>query len=302
MNTIVNEREMSFVDFIREGFRIFFSRFKDFSLLFLGTYIPTVLFVVLALISGKLPPQNTNSNIINFLLLCSMAILQVMVSLIVLTSSMIITEGIVENKPASLTNATKLALSKLGRAFTTQLLAFVILLGLSLLLIVPGIIYSFYYIFMLQAVALRDKDGMEALKYSKTLVEGQWWRIFWISIGIGIILSIFNGLITFLPGRVSGNPYYSIIPSLISLYIAGIFGIVVTVLFINVDFVYHRRLAKRKEMETGSRIKRAPSIEEYLKNKQKAETSSVKRSTVKKAARKAEQTKPLAKRSTRKKD
>ncbi|MBI5354740.1 MAG: hypothetical protein HZB50_19020 [Chloroflexi bacterium] len=300
MKTIVNERTMDFFDFISEGFKIFFTRVGDFSLLALGLIIPTSLLLVIT--ANGFTSQNTKTNVIKIILLCLILALEVVVGLIASMSSKLIVESIVKNKPISLAKAINLALSKWGRAFVTQLFTSLIILGLTLLLFIPGVIYSIYYLFMLDAVALRDKDGREALKYSKTLIEGQWWRIFWISMGIGIIFSIFNGLITFLLSKVSANPYFAIVPNAITLYIASIFGVVSTVLFLNIDFVYHRRLAKRKEIAIARNAKKAPTIEEYLKDKQKTKTSTVKRSTVKKVARKVEKTKPVAKRNTRKKE
>ena len=289
---------MDFMDFISEGFKIFLFRIKDFSLLALSTVVP--LSLLLAIVASGLPSQDNETNIVKIILLCVILLFQVIVSLVASMSIKLITESIIKQKPISLTNAIKLAWSKWGRAFTTQLLTSLIILGFSLLLIIPGFIYSIYYIFVLDAVALRDKDGMEALKYSKTLIEGQWWRIFWISMGIGIIYSIFNGLITFLLGKVSANPYFAIVPNAITLYVASIFGVVSTVLFLNIDFVHHRKLTRRKEIE--KRENYAPTIEEYLEAKKKKKASTSKRSTVKKVKSKTEKSKTVVKRSTRKKE
>jgi hypothetical protein len=287
---------MDFADFISEGFKIFFFRIKDFSLLALSTVVP--LSLLLAIVAGGFPSEDNKTNVVKIILFCLAFLFQVIVSLVASMSSKLIVESIVKQKPISLIDAIKLAWSKWGRALTTQLLTSLIILGLSLLLFIPGFIYSIYYIFMLDAVALRDKDGMEALKYSKTLIEGQWWRIFWISMGIGVIYLIFNGLITFLLGKVSANPYFAIVPNAITLYISSIFGVVSTVLFLNIDFVHHRKLTRRKETE--KRENYAPTIEEYLEAKKKASTS--KRSTVKKVKPKTEKSKTVVKRNTRKKE
>lgn len=47
MKTIVTERGMDFFDFISEGFKVFFSRVGDFSILALGTIIPASLLLLL---------------------------------------------------------------------------------------------------------------------------------------------------------------------------------------------------------------------------------------------------------------
>jgi len=298
MRTIVNERVMDFFDFISEGFKIFSARVGDFSILSLGTIIPASLLLLLA--QDSVLNSNNDLNVVKIILLLVILVFYVIVGLITGMSSKIIVEGIVVDKPVSLSKAINLASSKWGRAFTTQLLSSLIIFAWSLLLFIPGFIYSIYYLFVLDAVALRDKDGQEALKYSKSLVEEQWWRIFGITFGIGIIFSIFNGLITFAFGKISDNPYFTIIPNAITLYIASIFGIISTVLFLNNDFVYHRRLTRRKEI--AKREEYAPTIEEYLEAKNKKKASASKRSTVKKIKPKAEKPKTVVKRNTRKKE
>ena len=66
----------------------------------------------------------------------------------------------------------------LADAILTGLLAMLIVFGLTLLLIVPGVIWVIYYSFFLFVVALRGLSGKPALDYSKAIVKGQWWRVF----------------------------------------------------------------------------------------------------------------------------
>ena len=67
MNTIVNERSMDFADFISEGFKIFFFRIKDFSLLALSTVVP--LSLLLVIVASGFPSQDTETNIVKIILL-----------------------------------------------------------------------------------------------------------------------------------------------------------------------------------------------------------------------------------------
>ncbi len=288
---------MDFVDFITEGVRIFFFRIKDFSLLALAAMIPTGLLILLA--AGVLPARGTAAIGVKIILLVLGLALQVVVSLITSMSSKIITQSVVDNKSISLGGAIQSASSMVGTAFMTQLLASLIVLGLSFLLFIPGVIYSIYYIFVLDAVALRDKVGKDALKYSKTLVEGQWWLIFGISMGFAIIFFILNVLITFLLGRVSGNPYFAMVPYAVTVYLAGLLGVVSTVFFLNTDFINHRRMARRKELANETRTKKAPTIEEYWQSKHKAKTLSFGPSTAEDTTRKMDKTKSVKKQSRR---
>lgn len=59
----------------------------------------------------------------------------------------------------------------------TGLLESIIVGCLLLLLVVPGIIWFFFYTFSTCAVALRQRSGTSALAYSKSLVQGRWWAV-----------------------------------------------------------------------------------------------------------------------------
>ncbi len=78
------------------------------------------------------------------------------------------------------------ALAATPRYLPVLLLALVILLGLSLLLVVPGVVQSVYYTFAMQVVVLRQGRGKGALDRSKALVRGRWWRV----LGINLLLSL----------------------------------------------------------------------------------------------------------------
>ncbi len=69
------------------------------------------------------------------------------------------------------------ALSRWLASIGTGFLAGLIVLGMFLLLIVPGIIWSLYYSLFVYVVALRRLSGKSALDYSKSIVKGQWWRV-----------------------------------------------------------------------------------------------------------------------------
>ncbi len=80
--------------------------------------------------------------------------------------------------------------SYFGKLIGSSLLAGILLLGLFLLFIVPGIIYSVYWSFLLYAVLMRDLSGMPALNYSKELVKGNWWNTIGFSLVLGLALLV----------------------------------------------------------------------------------------------------------------
>ncbi|MFH0876222.1 MAG: hypothetical protein V1859_09870 [archaeon] len=76
------------------------------------------------------------------------------------------------------------------------------LIGLFLLLIVPGIIFAVFWIFAPFALISDGKGVMESMAYSKKLVTGRWWTVFgyhllFILIMVGISFGL--NLVIFLP-------------------------------------------------------------------------------------------------------
>lgn len=76
------------------------------------------------------------------------------------------------------------SLARWWRAMIAEFLVGLMVIGGILLLIVPGIIFMVYFMFISMVVALREEKVGAALKYSKNLVKGQWWQLFsiWIVI------------------------------------------------------------------------------------------------------------------------
>ena len=67
-----------------------------------------------------------------------------------------------------------------------------VLVFLASLLIVPGIYLSVAWAFYLYALGLSDKRGMAALRYSKDLVKGKWWRTLGYACLLSIIAMLWN--------------------------------------------------------------------------------------------------------------
>lgn len=82
------------------------------------------------------------------------------------------------------------------------ILYLLIIIGGLILLVIPGIIFLFWYSFAQAAVILDNKQGMDALRFSKSLVAGRFWKVsyrafvgpfilgFVYSLIIGVVLMI----------------------------------------------------------------------------------------------------------------
>jgi hypothetical protein len=62
-------------------------------------------------------------------------------------------------------------------------------------LIVPGIYLGVALYFSAQAVVAEDRSPIDALRRSRELVSGQWWRVFGIGIVFSVMIGVVGGLI-----------------------------------------------------------------------------------------------------------
>lgn len=79
--------------------------------------------------------------------------------------------------------------------WVSALLAFILTTGY--LLIIPGIIFSFWFIFTSYIFVVEDLKGTSALFKSKQLVKGYWWKIFWRFLVVGVVGFIFIFIASF---------------------------------------------------------------------------------------------------------
>jgi hypothetical protein len=181
-----------------------------------------------------------------------------------------------EGKRIEFGPALKKALFKWPYAFVTNLILGIFLLGLFLLLIVPGIIFYVFWMFTLYVVVLKDIHWKSALDYSRSIVKGRWWTVFGYSIVFGLIslgVALGLGIITiFVP-----ETYFTtlVIDTVLDIMIA-FFTVVYAVFFINFDYT------KMKET-AGTVTKAVPTKKKAVKKK----ATPRKKKAVKKKARKA---------------
>jgi hypothetical protein len=102
--------------------------------------------------------------------------------------------------------AMKDGMSMLPMFIVTAILFYVSLIIGFILLIIPGIILSVWFAFWQFSYVLRGKGGVSALQYSKSLVDGNFSRVFLNILGITIVMYILNNFgIDFIAGLVAGN-------------------------------------------------------------------------------------------------
>lgn len=66
------------------------------------------------------------------------------------------------------------------------------IMGGLILLIIPGIIFSIWFQFAINALVIDNQRGTTALSFSKQLVKGRFWKVFGRTLLLGLIFGIFS--------------------------------------------------------------------------------------------------------------
>ena len=229
------ERELSIREILSNSWNIYSKQFKSIAIITLIIYVP--INIILYLIGDTIVDIESLKNYSNVTkLLENLFGIIATMGIAVVVERTITSENDME---ASWGEAISTAFSRWGSCIGTNLLGGLIILGLSILLIIPGLIWALYYAFSVQVVVLKNIGGKKALDYSKSLVKGQWWETF----GTLFVLGIIGILIGIVIGIVIEffSPYLpdssSIITDTALDIVGAFFTVAFTVYFINIDFL-----------------------------------------------------------------
>ncbi len=150
-------------------------------------------------------------------------------------------EASLVGQPISWGKALRHALSRWGSSIGTGLLGGLIILGMLLLLIVPGIIWSLYYSLVVYVVALRGFSGKRALDYSKSIVKGQWWRVFGYLCAIEIMTLLAGFLVSIPNFFLPDHRIFDIAFNTVGDIVSALFLCMTIVFFINNDYMRLKR-------------------------------------------------------------
>ncbi|MHC1781383.1 MAG: hypothetical protein AB9891_01245 [Anaerolineaceae bacterium] len=230
----IRTRQFGLLDIMREGWRVYAAKLIIILPIVLIIYGPFLL--LLALIPEKALTESLGK--VGFMLLQQGLFLVFgFVALISNVGIAHIVEETVLGRESTWRGALRFGASRWMAAFLTNLLAGIILFGLLLLFLVPGIIWSVYYNFWIYAVANRALTGKKALDYSKNLVRGQWWRV----CGIQVVLLLITGAVTFainqLLALIPAGQVITVLTSLVTFLIASVLSVMLNVWFLNIDYL-----------------------------------------------------------------
>lgn len=113
--------------------------------------------------------------------------LEFLIGIIAFMAIAFLVESKINGKSVDLGEALKKSLSRWNFALITNFLLYFALVGLTLLFIIPGIIFYYYWIFVPSVVILREKSWSEALNYSKSIVKDRWWKVAGYTLVFGLL-------------------------------------------------------------------------------------------------------------------
>ena len=209
MEQDIYKKEYSFMEILSRAWKIFRENAAVIIAIALLIAIPVSIinlladraFAVPGLTDPSLSPEaqvNYTSNLgqiaYAFLILSLVEIALAFISLLSTMALAFYVKSCIDGEKTSIQKAYSKAFGRWPAAIWTNIVLGIFLIVLFALFIIPGIIYFVYWAFALYAVALSNKSGREALKYSKKIVNKRWWTV----LGYGILYEIIR-LIVFIP-------------------------------------------------------------------------------------------------------
>lgn len=186
MKNEIYKKELPLDKIIVNAWDFFKENFKLILMITLAIYIP--LNIVLEFIPVRQSAITYGTFSANYKMYTRLAqVLENFVSIIATMAIAYVVKSRLENKKVDFNEAMSKAFSKWWIAIVTSFLMGLFLLGLYLLLIIPGIIYSIYWAFTIFAVVLNDKCCKGAMDYSKSIVKGRGWTVFLYLFGLSLL-------------------------------------------------------------------------------------------------------------------
>lgn len=137
----------------------------------------------------------TKSNFLAFLFFIILIASLLVTLLVTIAFIRVIKKRIDNQTPETIKGELLAARPLLWPSIVASILAGLAVLGGVVLFIIPGIIFSVWFIFVTHAVALDNARGTAALSQSKSIVSGRWFLVLWRLIVPGLAFGIFAAVI-----------------------------------------------------------------------------------------------------------
>lgn len=210
-------------------------RYKERFLVLVGISILPTLFVM-ALLWG-IEHLSSNSVVVVVISLIG-SILSLVISLWGTTA---LTYAVV-NSGSGILDSYRSSWKKIASYWYVSFLISFIVVGGSLFLIIPGIIFSVWFMFSMFILFKEDLKGMEALQKSRWYVSGNWWDIVWKQFAGNLIMVLAFALVASIPAipayLIGGRAAFDVV-----IRILGVFFAPLTLLY---SYTIYEALQKAK--------------------------------------------------------
>jgi len=159
-----------------------------------------------------------------------------MSSLAIMGISYIVEKNIKESIIIDVNEAFNNSFKNWGKAIVTSLLASLIVLAGLFIFIFPGLFMAINYVFVFNVVALRKKTGIEALRYSRLLLNGRWIKGFGYVVIIGLLNFGLAMIISLITSLIPYNIIIGVIGDTITCCILSFVSVCLSVIFLNLDY------------------------------------------------------------------
>lgn len=178
------------LNIFKEALTIFKVNYKTFLKVLSWLLIPALLLIILNIFDSLTNLKFVNYSFPIYLLLSALSFiigLWTQIVLIRLTSASLTKEAL--NEKILYTESWRDTAPFL---WISILMSLIIMAG-TILLVIPGLIFTIWYLFSLYIFAIEGKRGYGALQRSKELVQGRFWAVVWRL----VVTSFFYGIIVF---------------------------------------------------------------------------------------------------------
>lgn len=185
-------------EFLKQSWQIYKDRFSVLVGIFV---VPAILSLILQLLSLN---ENRSAGVSALIIIITIA--AIVISIWSQGASLL---AIRDGSTLNVLDYYKQSKNKIWTLILSGILSGLIILGGMILLIVPGIIFSIWFMFTMFFVMYENKNAVESLKASKALVKGDTGKVLWrmvvlifVYIAIYIVIIILSAIFQALGGAV----------------------------------------------------------------------------------------------------
>lgn len=234
-----------------KSIEIYSERLKPLILYSLVLFLPVQLltdFIITPLIlktnlRGLVIANNFGKSFIDILIVITYSIIAALITESHISNEAVNNRTLIKRTAKAWPQAMKASLIFWGLTITISIFYYLLIGILNLewlgfIAVLIGITVWIYFSFSTQAVALRHKSAVEALKYSKTIVTNNWWWTSGNYLLIGLVSLSMAGARIILRRYLGSLTSYFISTGIAQIFAAPFLSIIITIIFLKLEVRY----------------------------------------------------------------